>query len=70
MPHPRLRRPQWLAASLAAIPAAALTVGIPFANRVDLTLFEMPFLVSWIVGWILLTPLFLFAVYRVEGRST
>jgi len=62
------RHGHWFAACLAAIPAAALTIGIPLANWVSLPIFGVPFLVSWIVGWILLTPLFLFAAYKAEGR--
>jgi len=42
----------------------ALTFGIPLANRVDVLLFGVPFLVDWIIGWVVVTPLFLFAAYK------
>ena len=45
-----------------------LTVAIPLANRIEPRVFGIPFLAAWIAGWVLLTPLFLFALYRVEKR--
>ena len=52
--------------ALAAIPIAMLTVGIPFANRIEPRVFGLPFLLAWIIVWILLTPLFLTLVERGE----
>lgn len=40
----------------AAIPVLALTAGIPFANRIEPRICGLPFLLAWIVGWLLLTP--------------
>lgn len=54
---------------LAGIPVLALTLGIPFANRVDPRVAGLPFLPAYIVFWIVLTPAFMFAVYRSEHRS-
>jgi Protein of unknown function (DUF3311) len=51
---------------LAAIPAAALTIAIPFVNRIEPRIFGAPFLMSWIVLWVILTPAFLWMVGRVE----
>jgi hypothetical protein len=51
---------------LAAIPPAMLTLGIPFANHVEPRIFGLPFLLAWIVGWILLTPAFLALVARLD----
>jgi hypothetical protein len=53
---------------LALIPVLALTLGIPFANRVEPRIAGLPFLLAYIVTWIVLTPAFLLAVYRSEGR--
>jgi hypothetical protein len=53
---------------LALVPVLALTVGIPLANRVEPRIAGLPFLLAYIVIWILLTPLFLYTVYRLEGR--
>lgn len=51
---------------LALVPALALTVGIPFANRLEPTIMGLPFLLAWIVGWIILTPVFMSVVYRLD----
>ncbi len=53
---------------LALIPVGALTLGIPFANRIEPRIAGLPFLLAYIAGWILVTPAFLFAVYRSERR--
>ncbi len=57
-----------LSIALALVPVLALTLGIPFANRVEPRIGGMPFLPVYIALWILLTPAFMFAVYRVEHR--
>jgi hypothetical protein len=53
-------------ALLAAIPATALTVAVPFVNHVEPRLFGMPLLLWWIVAWVLLTPAFLWTAGRLE----
>jgi hypothetical protein len=61
-----MERPSGRAIVLAAIPPLALTLGIPFANRLEPMIFGLPFLLAWIVAWILATPLCLFFAYRAE----
>ncbi|MBC5824209.1 MAG: DUF3311 domain-containing protein [Candidatus Eremiobacteraeota bacterium] len=46
-----------------------LTLGVPLANRVEPRILGLPFLLCWIVGWIILTPLFLYGVFVLEGRA-
>jgi hypothetical protein len=53
---------------IAVIPVLALTVGIPLANRVEPRIAGLPFLLAYIAIWIVLTPAFLYAVFRLEGR--
>ena len=53
---------------LALLPVLGLTVGIPFANRLEPRVFGLPFLLAWIVGWILLTPLIMAVVHRLDRR--
>jgi len=55
--------------ALAAIPAVALSLAIPLANRTEPTFAGLPFLLVWIVGWVLTTPFFLSAAYRLQRRS-
>jgi hypothetical protein len=50
----------------AAIPPVMLTFAIPFVNRVEPRVLGLPFLLAWIVAWILLTPLFLLLVARLD----
>ncbi len=59
---------RFLRALLAAIPLAALTVAIPLVNRVEPRILGVPFLLAWIVIWVVLTPGFLWSIGRSEGR--
>ncbi|MBC5828727.1 MAG: DUF3311 domain-containing protein [Candidatus Eremiobacteraeota bacterium] len=54
---------------LAAIPALMLTLAVPLVNRVEPRVLGLPFLLAWLCGWVLLTPAFLWAVYKIEGRD-
>lgn len=54
---------------LALIPAIALTIGVPFANHVEPRILGLPFLLDYIVLWIVLTPAFMLAVYAMEHRK-
>lgn len=54
--------------ALAAIPAIALSLAIPLANRTEPVIAGAPFLLVWIVAWVIATPLFLYAAYRVQQR--
>lgn len=58
-----------LSLAVAAIPVIALTFAVPFVNRDEPHVFGLPFVLAWLIGWILLTPPFMWIVYRViEGR--
>jgi len=54
---------------LSCTPPLMLTLAIPFANRVEPRMFGLPFLLAWIVAWILLTPACYWLVYRSEDRG-
>jgi hypothetical protein len=64
------RRPDRISLALAAIPVLALTLGIPFANRLEPRIAGLPFLLAYIAIWILLTPCFMLAVYRRDHPPT
>jgi Protein of unknown function (DUF3311) len=53
---------------LAAIPIGALSIAVPFINRVDPRIFGLPFVLAWIAGWVLITPAFLWTIGRLERR--
>jgi len=59
-----------LSVILALIPAIALTIGVPFANHLDPRVAGLPFILAYIVFWIIVTPAFMWAVYVMEhGRG-
>jgi hypothetical protein len=41
----------------------ALVAGLPFVNRIEPVVLGLPFLLFWILGWVLLTPVFLAIAY-------
>jgi type IV secretory pathway TrbL component len=48
----------------AIIPVLALTVGVAFANHLEPRILGLPFVLAWIVAWVLLTPAFMWVAYR------
>jgi hypothetical protein len=55
----------------ALIPACALVGGLPFVNRLEPIIFGFPFLLFWILAWVVVTPVFLYLAYRAgrHGRA-
>ena len=53
---------------LGAIPFITLVFALPLVNRIRPTVLGLPFLLFWILLWVLLTPLILFLAYRAEQR--
>lgn len=53
---------------LAAVPMAALSIAVPFVNRVEPRILGLPFLLVWIAFWVLVTPLFVWGLGRIERR--
>ena len=54
---------------MAVVPMLMLSIAVPLVNRVEPRILGMPFILAWIVLWVLLTPAFLYGIYRLEGRS-
>lgn len=48
---------------LGLVPVVALVAGLPFVNRVEPVVLGLPFLLFWILGWVLATPVFLAVAY-------
>lgn len=57
---------QAIVALVALAPIVAIVAGLPFANRLEPRVAGLPFLLAWIAGWVLLTPLFLGAAYLLR----
>ncbi len=53
---------------LGSIPFLTLVLALPFVNRLRPVILGLPFILFWILCWILLTPVLLFAAYRCESR--
>ncbi len=53
---------------LAALPIVALSLAVPFVNRVEPRILGLPFILAWISFWVLATPLCVFQIGRIEGR--
>jgi type IV secretory pathway TrbL component len=61
--------PRTFAVVCAAIPVLALTLGVALANRLEPRILGLPFVLAWIVAWVLLTPAFLWLAYRRGART-
>lgn len=57
-----------LALILGAIPFITLVFALPLVNRVEPIILGLPFLLFWILSWVLLTPLILFIAYLLEQK--
>ena len=54
---------------LAALPFFGILVGTVFANRVEPFVLGMPFILFWIVIWVLLTSVIMAVVYRLDPAN-
>jgi len=52
---------------LGLIPFGAICFSVSFWDRVDPMLFGLPFNLFWLISWIVLTTLCMWAAYRVEA---
>jgi len=54
---------------LSLVPFVGLLLGIGFANRVEPRIFGMPFLLAWVVGWLLITVGVMALVYCLDPAN-
>ena len=57
-----------LALILGAIPFLTLVFALPLVNRIHPVILGLPFLLFWILAWVMLTPVILFAAYKLEKK--
>jgi len=57
-----------LALLLGAIPFLTLVFALPLVNRIKPVVLGLPFILFWILLWVALTPLVLFAAYKIEKK--
>ena len=62
-----VRRPSAGALVLGLIPFVAMCLSVPLWDRVDPMLLGIPFNLAWLICWIVLSSLCLWAAYRVEA---
>ncbi len=61
-----MRRPwRWLA----LIPPAGMLGGIPFANRVHPYVLGLPFLLFWVVAWVVISSATTALIALLDGRA-
>ena len=53
---------------LGAIPFITLVFALPIVNRIKPVVFGLPFILFWILCWVILTPLILFIAYMLERK--
>ena len=54
---------------LLILPFIGMCVLLPWANRAEPYVFGLPFLLFWIVLWMLLSSLILFIVYKLDPEN-
>jgi len=55
--------------ALAILPFAALLIGPFFANRVAPVILGMPFLLAWLVAWIVLSAAIMAIIFRFDPQN-
>ena len=54
---------------LAVLPFIGILVGTPFVNRVEPYVLGMPFILFWIVMWVVLSSINMAIVYAVDPAN-
>jgi hypothetical protein len=57
-----------LALLLGAVPFLTLVFALPLVNRVHPVILGLPFMLFWILAWVMVTPLLLFAAYKLQKK--
>ncbi len=56
--------------AIALIPVLAFAFGTPLLNHVEPRIVGLPLNLAWVIAWILLTPLCVFAIERLRRLKT
>lgn len=54
---------------LAALPFVGILLGVPFVNRVEPLVLGMPFVLAWIVMWVVLSSIIMAIIYRLDSTN-
>jgi hypothetical protein len=63
----RVRKPSLGAVLLGLIPFIAMCLSVSLWDRVEPMIFGLPFNLFWLIAWIVLSSLCMWAAYRVEA---
>jgi hypothetical protein len=63
-----VKKPSRGAILFGLIPFVALCFSVPLWDRIDPVLLGIPFNLFWLISWIVLSTLCMWAAYRVERR--
>ena len=61
------RAPRWYH-WLAALPTIGILGGASFANRVEPYVLGLPFMLAWVVGWVVSTSLIMGIIFALDRR--
>ena len=61
-----VKMPSAGAVALALIPFAAMCLSVSLWDRIEPMIFGLPFNLFWLIAWIVLSSLCMWAAYRVE----
>ena len=64
-----MKRPSAAALFFASVPFIAVCFSISLWDRVHPIILGLPFNFFWLILWLFLTPICLWAAYRIEMRS-
>jgi membrane protein required for beta-lactamase induction len=62
----RVKKPSFGALLLGLIPFIAMCFSVSLWDRIDPMIFGLPFNLFWLIAWIVLSTLCMWAAYRVE----
>ncbi|ACC72305.1 DUF3311 domain-containing protein [Paraburkholderia phymatum] len=54
---------------LAVLPFIGILLGVPFVNRVEPLVLGMPFVLAWIVMWVVLSSIIMGLIYRFDPTN-
>ena len=57
-----------IALILGAIPFITMVFALPLVNRIEPVILGLPFLLFWLLSWVVLTPFILGLAYRLEKK--
>ncbi|MDE2304150.1 MAG: DUF3311 domain-containing protein [Gammaproteobacteria bacterium] len=64
-----MRRRGWVTVLLALLPFAGICFSVPLWDRIEPRVCGLPFNFAWLIGWMVLTPICLYGVYRSSAAS-